>query len=366
MPSKGHATINYSEICSRVPENLVLGYYFPSTGGRVPSSIRSPLREDRKPSFSFYVGGNGRIMYKDFANGDGGSLQWLLSRIWACQPSEVAPRIYSDTGGKFDGHNDGTDTLGGTLKGKRHVIIRSRMRKWEQYDIDYWESYGVPPEWLGFGRIYPIDYVIQEYPDGRVTQWRADKLAYTFVETKDGVMTQKIYQPKSPWRKWISGAGAGIWDLWHQVMSARNKKRLIITSSRKDALCIWANTGIPACNMQGEGYMPSQEAIDALKSNFREIYVLYDNDYMRLSNPGRENGIKVAKAFGVPRIEIPEVYKSKDSSDLYMNHGKTVMRRIVLTLVEKASMFYSNNQKSEYEGKTEQQRQADRLGGKIA
>lgn len=344
MPSRGHATIDYDAICSRVPENKVLGYYFPSTHGNVPSKICSPLRKDKNPSMSFYYGSNDRIMYKDFGTGEGGSLKWLLARIWGCPASETGSRIYSDMGKMLQGETGELLDTSRVRKEKTHVIIRSKMRAWEQHDLDYWNSYGISLEWLEFGRIYPVDYVIQEYPDGRTMQWKADKYAYTYIECKDGVMTQKIYQPKSPFRKWISGAGADVWDLWHQVMSARNKKRVIITSSRKDALCIWANTGIPACNMQGEGYMPSKEAIDALKSHFSEVYVLYDNDYMSLSNPGREDSKRVCEAFNLPRLEIPEVYKSKDPSDLYKNHGKTVMKSLVIALVRRGRMFYQNNQ----------------------
>ena len=106
-----------------------------------------------------------------------------------------------------------------------------------------------------------------------------------------------------------------VWDLWTKLPDKGDN--LIITSSRKDALCIWANTGIPSLSLQAESYLPKQHVVQQLKDRFKNVYVLYDNDFDSSENHGRELGNLMAKEFDLIQIEIPDEYKSKDTSDLY-------------------------------------------------
>jgi DNA primase len=78
--------------------------------------------------------------------------------------------------------------------------------------------------------------------------------------------------------------------------------RICICSSLKDALCLWANTGIPSLAVQGEGYTMSNTAINELKRRFRDIYILFDND-----KAGLENGIKFAEITGFNNLVLPTI-----------------------------------------------------------
>jgi hypothetical protein len=180
-------------------------------------------------------------------------------------------------------------------------------------------------EWLKFGRIFPISHIFINN-----NRFPAEKYAYVYVEKKDGNITLKIYQPFSERMKWLSKHDNSVWDLWDRLPPKGNK--LIITSSRKDALCIWANTGIPSTCLQGEGYIPKEHIIQQLKDRFEVIYVLYDNDFHSDINNGRIFGKNLADKFNLIQIEIPTEWKCKDISDLCFNWGKDIVKQVITEL----------------------------------
>lgn len=206
--------------------------------------------------------------------------------------------------------------------------IRSQMRKWEEYDFRYWESYGVPRRWLLHADIYPISHIFIVSGTGYIRTVKADKYAYTFIERKDGICTEKVYQPfNKEGMKWRSGHDSSVWDLWTKLPP--RGERCIITSSRKDALCIWANSGIPSVSLQGEGYGVKPQVMEELKGRFNKVYVLYDNDLHKEENYGRIDGKKLADEYGIIQIEIPDMYMCKDISDLYKKYGRGTVVKVL-------------------------------------
>jgi hypothetical protein len=132
--------------------------------------------------------------------------------------------------------------------------------------------------------------------------------------------------------KWLSQHKQDVWDLWGQLPEKMEK--LIITKSRKDALSIWANTGIPCTSLQGEGFIPKAHVVQQLRNRADKVYLFYDNDFDKEINIGREFGKKLAKQFDLIQIEVPDEYKSKDASDLFKNHGYEVQQKVIYNLVE--------------------------------
>lgn len=80
----------------------------------------------------------------------------------------------------------------------------------------------------------------------------------------------------------------------------------------KDALCLWANTGIPSLAIQGEGYGMSDTAINELKRRYKHIYILLDND-----EAGLLDAEKLAQTTGFTNIVLPQFNGGKDVSDLF-------------------------------------------------
>ena len=327
MFSKGFKSVSLSEIRQQYSDADIAQKYL---GVKVPCLVCSPFRDDKRPSLSLYYSKSGNLCYKDFATSEGGSLYDFLSRLWNTSMSETISKIASDIGIKDTLVKRKTKSLRKTTKS----VLQVKIREWRDYDIEFWAQFGINKDWLKFGDVYPITQMFFT-KDGITKIIPADKYAYAYIERKDGIVSIKIYQPFSDTMKWISKHDSSVWDLWTKL--PENGERLIITSSRKDALCLWANTGIPSLSLQGEGYVPKEHVVNQLKQRFKNIYVLYDNDFKAVEkgeeNHGRVFGKHLSDMFGLIQIEIPEFYRSKDPSDLFRDWGKEVFRTVMRSLI---------------------------------
>lgn len=305
----------------------------------IPCTIQSPLRDDDiNPSFAF-TERDGTIFWKDFGTGESGNLIKLLSKLWFVSYDEALLKIKLDTSSsvpRFD--------LFRKYKGKLHVIsnssIKVRIRDWKDWDIAYWNSYGISQKFCTWCKVFPISHAFftKEDEEGRkrTVCVPMDKYAYAYFEWKDGKQSIKLYQPYSVSMKWLSKHDSSVWDLWKQAFNWAQKKSnesVIITSSRKDAMCLWENLGVPAMALQGEGYLPKPQVMKQVFNQFKTVYLWYDNDFTHENdNPGQDNANKLLNLYPeLHNIVISSDYKSKDPSDLVKNWGKEVLRDIWLT-----------------------------------
>lgn len=299
----------------------------------LPALINSPLRQDRNASVSIFSPDGVKVFYKDFGTGEHGSIFDLLGRMWNRTFSETIIKIWDD----IDRVKHNRINLNRTSRGvihKSNSILEVRTRQWFDYDMEYWNSYGISREWLEFGDVYPISHILITR-DNITKIIPAEKLAYVYVERKDGKVSLKVYQPKSQRLKWLSKHDSSVWDLWSRLPDRGDT--LFITSSRKDALCLWENTGIPSVSLQGEGYVPKEKVINQLKQRFGRVIIFFDNDYDKDENHGHIYASRLSGMFDLDMVEIPSEYKSKDPSDLFKNHGAETFRRVIKELVKQSN-----------------------------
>lgn len=299
----------------------------------LPALINSPLRQDRNASVSIFSPDGVKVFYKDFGTGEHGSIFDLLGRMWNRTFSETITKIWDD----IDRIKHNRINLNRTRRGvihKSNSILEVRTRQWFDYDMEYWNSYGISREWLEFGDVYPISHILITR-DNITKIIPAEKLAYVYVERKDGKVSLKVYQPKSQRLKWLSKHDSSVWDLWSRLPDRGDT--LFITSSRKDALCLWENTGIPSVSLQGEGYVPKEKVINQLKQRFGRVIIFFDNDYDKDENHGHIYASRLSGMFDLDMVEIPSEYKSKDPSDLFKNHGAETFRRVIKELVKQSN-----------------------------
>lgn len=299
----------------------------------LPALINSPLRQDRNASVSIFSPDGVKVFYKDFGTGEHGSIFDLLGRMWNRTFSETITKIWDD----IDRVKHNRINLNRTRRGvihKSNSILEVRTRQWFDYDIEYWNSYGISREWLEFGDVYPISHILITR-DNITKVIPAEKLAYVYVERKDGKVSLKVYQPKSQRLKWLSKHDSSVWDLWSRLPDRGDT--LFITSSRKDALCLWENTGIPSVSLQGEGYVPKEKVINQLKQRFGRVIIFFDNDYDKDENHGHVYASRLSGMFDLDMVEIPSEYKSKDPSDLFKNHGAKTFMRVINELVKQSN-----------------------------
>ena len=338
MVSKGKNSVSFKEIQEKVSDAALVWHYLGVD--KLPCFIQSPLRQDNRPSFGLYSRDGKRIYYTDLATKERGGIYDLLSQMWHCSYNDVLSRIQKEF---LTPDGKANITLLSAPRSAKEIIthedsqIDVKVREWRQYDIDYWSSYGVPLEWLKYAEVYPISHKIVT-KNGIKSVFIADKLAYAFIEHKDGKTTIKVYQPLSKEKryKWANKHNRSVISLWTKI--PKTGERVVICSSLKDALCFWANTGIPALALQGEGYGMSETAISELKRRYKQVYILFDND-----KAGIENGRKLSLATGFINLTLPFFEGGKDVSDLMKCKGKEAFISIIASLFNPKSTAITDN-----------------------
>lgn len=295
-----------------------------------PCTCTSLLRDDDKnPSFSI-TEKDGRIYWKDYGTGEYGTTIDLLSRLWHTDYTETLSKIKSDTNAtlpKFD--------ILRRYHGRTHlaktISIEVKTRPWQSWDVEFWESFGISKQFAQWCNVYPISHAFftKTDKDGQKFSYSTpmDKYAYAYFEWKDGVQSIKLYQPYSKELKWLSKHDSSVWDLWKHAFKwadERSNEAVIITSSRKDAMCIWNNLGIPAMSLQGEGYIPKPQVMKQVLSKFKKVYLWYDNDFKHTNdNPGQDHAKALIEKYPqLINICIPAEYEAKDPSDFYKFYSK--------------------------------------------
>ena len=314
---KTSSSISKTEVFAKFSETQVLSKVFPQIT-HIPCRINSPLRVDKHPSFSIYMGSNNHIYYKDFGDSsEKGSLLDLLCKYWNCTFSQCLDKICAIM---IDAKCDDL-TVRPTIKTltrkdvSQNTKIQVVVRPWQDYDIEYWKNYGIELKWLKYAKVSPISYKIITKKDPETGKSKryifpADKLAYVYQEKKDGKLQIKIYQPKNTKGfKWCSSMDGSVISLWTRVPETGD--RIVICSSLKDALCLSCQLGIPAIAPQGEGYNISESACKELRRRYKKVFICFDTD-----EAGKKDAEALAKKTGFINV-VPDLGKQKDLSDYY-------------------------------------------------
>ena len=301
--------------------------------------FNSPLRDDEKPSFGLFLGESNEICFKDFNVAAGDCIKFVqlkygLTYYEALSKIAIDFNIDSDF---FVIKNSKTEYNVNNIIDNisREKIISQlntyrlgkKSRKWILKDLSFWNKFGITRQTLQLYKVEPISHIF--LGDKIIT---CKELAYCFTENKDNSITYKIYQPFNCKYKWLNNHNSSVWQGWTQL--PEKGEILIITKSLKDVMCLKDICGLPAISLQTESSKPKEKIINELKQRFKKIYVLYDNDYDKEENWGRKFAEILCKEFNLEQIEIDSSYKSKDVSDLVLNHGKDISKNHIFSLLK--------------------------------
>lgn len=299
----------------------------------IGTAMISPLRKETRPSFGFFIGESGEVCFKDHLLGGGDCIKFV-QMLFGLTYFEALSKVAVDF--ELDGdfickkmEKSNTEYVRSDYPSREEILSKvtplklgKNRRNWQAHDILYWQQFGISVETLEKFNVEAISFI---HMNSKI--FTADKHAYCFIEYKDGKETYKFYQPYSKDFKWINGHNDSVWQGWEQLPSKGHE--LIITKSLKDVMSLYEVTGIPAVSLQSENILPKHHVFQQLDSRFEVKYSLYDNDFDKETNWGRQFGDKIAGQFGLIPIYIPDEHKSKDFSDLVMNHGKDKAKYIL-------------------------------------
>lgn len=304
----------------------------------------SPLRDDLKPSFGFFIGESGELCFNDFVLGSGDCIKFVMLKF-GLSYFEALSKIALDANleNEFIIKNTFRTNINTSnhLKTREDIVkdlnskaLGKTSRNWILSDLAFWNKYGITKKTLDKYRVLPVSYLHVGINKKIIS---ADKLAFSYTEYKDGNETFKIYQPENVEYKWLNTHNDSTWQGWEQLPETGDS--LIITKSLKDVMAITDVLGLPVVSLQTESALPKEHVLDQLKQRFKTIYILYDNDFDKETNWGRQFGKKLEERFNLMQIEIPDEYKSKDFSDLVLNHGEKVAKECLLKLIEESLPF---------------------------
>jgi len=303
---------------------------------KIGAAMKSPLRRDQHPSFSiFYNNEKNKLFFKDFKEGISGDVftflrlkfpglsfnQILQDIVWTFNLEDKLYTNYKISGHtKFNGSFTDKKLLG-TIRMNDVKRVRIKSRPWTDYDLWYWQSYGICRETLSLYNVIPVEYIfIENLSKNTENIIRADRYSYGYYENKDYI-SYKVYQPYSKELKFLGSHDLTVHSGYNQLPGVG--ECLIITKSLKDVMAIRDNSHIPAVGIQSECIMMKTKVMNEYKSRFKEVVTLFDNDAT-----GKNLSKRYKEEYNIRGLIIPNnnKYPITDYSDIikYINKETAV------------------------------------------
>lgn len=273
-------------------------------------------RADSHPTCCYYKR-NGRIYIKDFGSDYHGDWIYVVKQKFNCNYYDALAIAANDFDIQKIPHlnKNKVKISNESLSENKQSIIRVEIRDFQQYELDWWNKFGISLQTLKKFRVFSCkniwinDHIIHLETNNQLV------FGY-YGGIKDDIEQWKLYWPNNKKYKWLSNRDSS------QLQGARMLPKsggdlIIIQKSLKDVMLLY-EFGIPSVAPNSENTFLSDEQLMKLKSKFKRIIVWYDNDA-----PGKAYLEKIKKEH--PELDyfyIPEDFKEKDFSDFYKKYGK--------------------------------------------
>ena len=314
-------------ILSRFSEEQLMEYYLhlPVKKGL----FRSPLRRDKQPTCSFYRNKSGILIFKDFATGQHLNIFDVVQSIFRCDYFKSLRIIANDFGIVRDNtlhKNPGKINLNPIkIKDKEISKIQIEVQEFTDSELKWWGKYGISKDILKRFNVYSCKHVFLNDQLFAESQQHCPIFGY-YGKKYQGLELWRCYFPKRTSFRFITNWPSKKIQGYDQL--PKKGKLLVITKSMKDSMCLYS-CGITACAPNSENLFISDKVLEDLKSRFKNIVVLYDND-----RPGLYNMAKIRKEHPeLTYVFIPKRYGSKDISDFYKDHGRKETLNLIKTFI---------------------------------
>lgn len=273
-------------------------------------------RTDSHPTCCYYKR-NGRIYIKDFGSDYYGDWIYVVEQKFNCNYYDALAIAANDFDIQKIPHlnKNKVKISNESLSENKQSIIRVEIRDFQQYELDWWNKFGISLQTLKKFRVFSCkniwinDHIIHLETNNQLV------FGY-YGGIKDDIEQWKLYWPNNKKYKWLSNRDSS------QLQGARMLPKsggdlIVIQKSLKDVMLLY-EFGIPSVAPNSENIFLSDEKLMKLKSKFKRIIVWYDNDA-----PGKAYLEKIKKEH--PELDyfyIPEDFKEKDFSDFYKKYGK--------------------------------------------
>jgi hypothetical protein len=291
-----------------------LGYNFD-----INTVFNSPFREDNNPSFGIFKSKNGRLLFKDLATGEGGTILDFVKIIYPelQRRKSILLQIHMDlsTNRKqfiFKPENG--------IKEKTKSIIGINRNSFSKEDLEYWSKYNITEEILSKFEVYKAERV---YLD--------DKIIWIY-DNNNPIYAYKIYNHFKIYRpfadkkhKWLGNCDRH--DIFGYYQLPEQGDLVIITKSAKDVMCLYS-LGYNAISPASETCAIPVKAIKDLKQRFKIILVFFDND-----EPGIKAAERLEIKYDLNYFYIPKETLIKDITDYCDQKGTEKTKELLKRLI---------------------------------
>lgn len=267
--------------------------------------ICSPFRTDKSPTITFKEVGD-KIIWRDWKTGDNGDAFEFISRLEGVSREDVGKIIFKKFKYGFEKVPINTKvTYKNTSVDRKYAV---QTRDFNEKDLLYWKRFNISKEILELFNVFAIETLYVEGNNGLFYK-RIDNSDYCYGYK---YKNWKIYQPFDDNDKWLFYGTLDEIEGWSQL--PEKAELLIITKSLKDIMTLYS-MGIPSISFQGERNIPYEQIISELKTRFKRIVLLYDND-----PTGIESSNIISEIYELEQLFVPDEY-GKDISEVVDKKG---------------------------------------------
>jgi hypothetical protein len=298
---------------SDVPREWVFEYYLnlkEKLTGQDVKMLSAFNSKDKVPSmFVYFDTSTGKYKFKDFSSGHQGSHVDLVRYMYNIDAPAAIGKIIADYENFIKDNGKREDVV---LKIQdRYKVVDYEIRHWTNLDEAYWSQYKIGSKLLEYYNVAPLEFFkMEKEEDGELLSHTFNrKYVYGYFR-KDGSL-YKIYMPKITDKKFIKVQN---YIQGGDQLNYKNNN-LVITSSLKDLMCFvkLGYKNIEVIAPDSENSMLTEHTVKMLKSKFKKICVLFDND-----TAGKASMQKYQDRYGFEPILLD---MEKDLSDSVAMHG---------------------------------------------
>lgn len=310
--NKSRPQLTTETILSMVSEQDIYSKYIPKFETDI--NIKSPLRQERNPSF--YVSRrDGKLLWVDWGTREGGDVFRFVEKYYNCNFNEALEHIDHDMHlGIKNGHITLAERrllagITNTSDERPKKVLDIVSQAFTRGDFVYWKSYGVNISTLEFYNVCSVKHLYLNKK--HMASYSNSRPIFAYYYNNERTGYKKIYMPYSEPRFLFDGNDMCI-DGLLQINGVVD--RLVLTKSRKDVMLLY-ELGYPAVTLQSESVYKNEEVFRIIMSRAKEdVIILYDDD-----EAGRAGAMRVAQQYG---FKISFIRGAKDVSDYYKAFGR--------------------------------------------
>lgn len=310
-------------LLSRISEETYMEHYL---GLPVKKGLFiNPMRDDKKPTASFFRNKKGDLIFHDFRGDFHGNFISVVMKLFSCSYFKALKIIANDFNfAEFKGYNKNEAKIEYSGVEYNEVqstsIIQIEEKEFSQKELDWWNSFGISKTTL---KKYKVVSCSSVFLNGQYFTSSTDKspIFGYYGGKKDGIELWRIYMPAKKTFRFLSNWSSLIIQGSKQLPNEGN--HCILVKSLKDTMTLSENNFI-ACSPNAESVTITKSQFDRLSQRYNNnVIVFFDNDLA-----GVQGAHRYKKEFNCRCIFIKRKY-AKDLSDLYKKLGSMLFWTVV-------------------------------------